>query len=333
MMEIIVPLRVVPGVQQSRIVMVVLDHQVDVAAGRRPRRDHAAQLFEHRRRAVVENHLGRIEPQAVETVCVEPPARALDEERAHVVGRVVDGRSPRRLKAIGEECGRVAVQVVAFGPEVVVHHVQKHGQSAAVRGVDERRQLLGPAVTRGRCVRQHAVVPPVAVARPLRERHELDRRHTEFDEIVEPLDRAAVRAAGRERADVQFVEHHLVPGPPAPIGDRPAKPRRIDEFAQPVDAFGLKTRCRIRYDGSLAVDAKPVARSRLGGRVAALEPAAAARRQGTASLTRSVTDEHFDAPRRGREEPKRRPFRGCGRPKAIGCSFDHAGIRRLRLRT
>ena len=44
--------------------------------------------------------------------------------------------------------------------------------------------------------RQHAVVAPVARARGLRERHQLDRGDAERDEPVELLRRGRVRASG-----------------------------------------------------------------------------------------------------------------------------------------
>ena len=152
-------------------------------------------------------------------------ARRTRARRSRVLAVDVDRGAPRRVVALGEERLGVRVQVVALGAEVVVDDVEEHAEAARVRRVDERLELVGRAVRALRRERQHAVVAPVARAGRLRERHQLDRGDAERGELVEPLRGRGVGALRRERADVQLVEHDLVPRPPAPAGSRHAYAR------------------------------------------------------------------------------------------------------------
>ena len=93
---------------------------------------------------------------------------------------------------------------------MVVDDVEDHGQSAGVARVDEARlRPSGPAVGVMRRVQVDPVVAPAAVARELGDRHQLDVRDAQRDEMVEVLDRPVERALGRERPDVQLVDHRL----------------------------------------------------------------------------------------------------------------------------
>ena len=58
-----------------------------------------------------------------------------------------------------------------------------------------------------RRVEIHAVVAPAAVALEFRERHELQMRDAKRRQMRQPLDHRLEGAFGRERADVQFVDH------------------------------------------------------------------------------------------------------------------------------
>jgi hypothetical protein len=70
----------------------------------------------------------------------------VDEEVAHrrEPGAVeVDGRAPRLSGGVVEELGRIGMQVVAVGSEVVVDHVEEHHQPERVRGVHQRFRSSG----------------------------------------------------------------------------------------------------------------------------------------------------------------------------------------------
>ena len=132
-----------------------------------------------------------------------------------------------------------------------------------MRGVDQRLQLLRPAVRRVGRVRQHAVVAPVALAGEVGERHQLDRGDAEVDQRLQLLRRAGVGALGREGADVQLVDHRLAPRPAGPGVVAPLVGLRVDHLARPVDVLGLEARGRVGNQ-QLAVDAVAVARAGAG---------------------------------------------------------------------
>jgi hypothetical protein len=252
-----------------------------------------------------------VEPQSVGVKLLDPIERVVHEEFAHRPARAaveVDRSAPRRLVAIGEERLRDAVQIVAFRAEVVVHDVDQHHEIARVRCVDQRSQVVGRAVARVRRERQHTVVPPVALAREIGERHELDRRHAEVRKIVEPRLHTPERALGRERADMKLVHDRFAPRTSAPCAIRPGKCARIDHHARAVHVVGIEARRRIGHE-ELAVDA--IAISRAGGdarRVVAV-PAVRCRMQGH----HPAVDVDLHGPRRRRPEAEVDAIAGDGR--------------------
>ena len=88
-----------------------------------------------------------------------------------------------------EEVVGIGVQIVPVRPEVVVDDVEHHHQPARMRRVDEGLQIVRRAVGLVRRVEQDAIIAPAAIARELRERHQLDRRDAGLGEVVEPLGR------------------------------------------------------------------------------------------------------------------------------------------------
>ena len=113
-----------------------------------------------------------------------------------------------------------------------------------MRGVDEPRQAVGPAVGRtARRVDVDAVVAPAARARELGDRHELDRGDAELGELAQVRDRAVERPLGGERADVQLVEHELRERDAA--ARRRSQARGVDDARGPAQPLRLPARARI----------------------------------------------------------------------------------------
>ena len=169
----------------------------------------------------------------------------MDGEVAHrrAVGAVVvDRRAPGRLVPVGEEAGGVGGQVVPVRPEVIVDDVEDDREAAGVGRLDEGLYVLGTAVAGVRRVGQHAVVAPIVAAREVADRHDLDGGDAETHEVVQPIDGGAERARGREAADVQLVEHGLVPGLAAPGLVAPPVRGRVDHLARAVDVLRLEAR-------------------------------------------------------------------------------------------
>ena len=121
---------------------------------------------------------------------------------------------------------------------MVVDDVEENHQPGVVRGVDQAFQPLGPAIGDVRRIEQHAVIAPAARAGELRHGAELDGRHADVGEVLEMIADAVEGAAPREGADVQLVEHRLVPGAAAPLA-APLVGLGVDEDRWPVHIAGL----------------------------------------------------------------------------------------------
>ncbi len=238
MVRVVVPLRRVAVVEQGDVVGLVFDDQRDGPLTGHRLRDGDPQVVQERRGIGIDDCVRGVEPQSVEAVVDQPCARVFDEERAHVGDAQIDRGAPRRVVALGEERRRVRVEVVPFGTEVVVDHIEQDGEPARVRGADEALEIAGFSIAGKGREREHAIVTPVARPGERPKRHQFDRRHAERPQVVEPLGGGGVRPVKRERADVQLVDHVLVPRPSVPGIVGPGE-RRHDRTRR-VDAVGLK---------------------------------------------------------------------------------------------
>ena len=90
------PRRVLVRIQKARGIVVVLEHQMDVAAGFRGEfADANAEIVQHRGFAEFGDRMHRIQPQPVETVVAQPVQRVLDREGADLRHPVIDRAAPR----------------------------------------------------------------------------------------------------------------------------------------------------------------------------------------------------------------------------------------------
>ena len=108
-------------------------------------------------------------------------------------------------------------------------------------GIDQGLEVLRPSVGRIGREKVDAVVAPIATAREIGDRHQLDRGDAELDEIVQLVDGRAERAFGRERPDVQLVDDRLLPGAAAPRPVAPLVGARIDHLARAMHVLRLVT--------------------------------------------------------------------------------------------
>ncbi len=166
----------------------------------------------------------------------------------------VDGHPPGCAVAAGE-VGREVAEVVALGSEMVVDHIERHGETTLVAGVDEVHEPGRTAIARLHRIGIDAVVAPVALAGELGDRHDLDRGHAEVAERVEVRDRGVEGALGGERADVELVEDELLAGEAAPGAIVPGVSRDVDDRRGAVHAPRLGARGGI---GSLAFPVRAV---------------------------------------------------------------------------
>ena len=105
-----------------------------------------------------------------------------------------------------EEARRIGGEIVPVRPEVVVDDVEEDHQAEAVRGVDQGLQIVGRAIGGVGREGQHAVVAPVALAREIVDRHELDGGDAELSQVGQPRGDTGEAA---QAAGMQLVEHGL----------------------------------------------------------------------------------------------------------------------------
>jgi hypothetical protein len=182
--------------------------------------------------------MNRVEPEPIEAKVAQPIERVLDSEPPHFAVLIIDRIAPRRV-GLGEKLRRVSSEIISLRSEVVVDDVEKHHEAALMRGVDQRLEIVGPAIGAVRGVKQDAVVAPVPASKEIGDRHQLDRGEACVGNTVELVDDAAKRAVFGECADMQLQEDALVPGPAFPVARLPVV-GLVDHLARPVHVLGLE---------------------------------------------------------------------------------------------
>ncbi len=246
------------GQHDPPVVVVGFGDHVDAPAQARGLAPHGVrELGEDVDRARVVDRVNRVETKAVDVEFADPHASVLDHVTAGALGAravVVHGRPPGGRRAVGEVRAELG-QIVAFRAEVVVDDVEEDRQAARVAGVDEAPETSRSAVGRLRRPQVYAVVAPVARARKLGDRHQLDRRHAELDEPGEMGNDRLEGSRRRERAHVNLVEGELAQRVAAEFLIGPDEAVGVDHDRRTVDPLGLKPRGRIR---SIAGRVEPV---------------------------------------------------------------------------
>ena len=244
------------------MVVAVFEHQMNVPPGFRGKpADRRTQVVQDRNFAHFDDGIDGIEAQPVEAIIAQPRKRVLDGEGAHLRHAVVDRAAPRRV-GFGEELWRVAAEIISFGSEVIIDHIEEHHQPAQMRFVDHGLEIVGAAIGAVGCVPQHAVITPAALACEIRKRHQFKRRDPGLHEMIELFDHLTVSTPRRERSNMSFDQHGFLPGPSAPIPGAPWVACVIDHLARTGNIFGLKRRGRIGHV-DLVIDPEFVARAGL----------------------------------------------------------------------
>ena len=255
----VAPSAVRPRPREDRVVAVILGDQHHVVPG--PGADALGELLEERMGRLVDNGVRGIEPQPVDVILVDPVEGVVDEEVAHLAlaGAIeVQRRPPRRAVHRREDRRRERGEVRAIGAKVVVDDVEQHRQAEAVRGVDERAQVVGSSIAARGGEQRRAVVSPVPSPWELRHRHQLDCGDAEPAEVREPAGHPGKGPLGRERADVQFIDGECRRRRRRPVLVGPPEGGRVDDLGAAVYAVRLGARRRIRKR-PLVVEQEPVA--------------------------------------------------------------------------
>ncbi len=257
--------------------------------------DLGRELLEQGDRPVVVQRVNGVQTQPVDVEVAQPHQGVLDDEAADrvAVGVVqVERLTPRGAVAIGEVRPEVA-EPVAARSEVVVDDVEHDAEASGVAGVDEPGQAVRSAVGLVHGPESDAVVAPAVAAGEGRDRHQLDDVDPQLGEVVEVVDRGVEGPLGRERADVQLVDHRTGQRDAAPGLVGPARWRRA-------------RRPRPSPTGRRAAGAhedRPAPRHRRGRRRSASP--AALRARSPSARARSASSGRACAPRRTR--PRGRP--------------------------
>ena len=214
-MKIVAPLRVdakpsgFARRHHARIVQIALGDQRQAARRRCLQRfNFRGKLLQKVDRRAIDKSMHRVNAQSVDMKVPQPHQRVVAEEAPHLVrtrvfkihcaapGRVV------RIHNIRPEFSGV----IPARPEVVVDHIEQHGQALAMRRIHKALQRVRSSVWLVNRVERHAVITPAMAALERSYRHQLHMRDSKLGQVIELVRRGIERAFRRKRADVQLVD-------------------------------------------------------------------------------------------------------------------------------
>jgi len=234
------------AVEQALAARLVLHDEMDVAAGSGATH-RLGQFDEDMPLAGIVDLVDGVEPQAVETIVLNPVKGVPDEVIPHGPFLEGDGRAPGRVTLGVEEGRRDARQDVPDRAEVVVDDVEQDHDAMGMGGVDEGLQVVRRAIGRVRRIEEHAVIAPSAPAGELRDGHQLDRGDADMAKMRQAADCRLEGPFLREGADMQFIKDRLFPRPALPARLPPGIGGGIDEEGAAFEVFYLCPRCGIGY--------------------------------------------------------------------------------------
>jgi hypothetical protein len=141
--------------------------------------------------------------------------------------------------------GSIDLQIISLRPEVIIDHVKQDADAFGVGGIDQGLEVFGlPVAAVGR-EQVAAVIAPVPTAWKIGDRHDLDRGNAQISQQIQLFYRRDERSFRGERADMQLVDDHLLPGATAPACVPPEIAAGIDDLAGSFDILGLEARSRV----------------------------------------------------------------------------------------
>ena len=149
-----------------------------------------------------------IDAQSIDMKIAQPHLRVIAKESAHLVRASffkIHGAAPRRSMGIREIRAKLA-GVISRRAKVVVHDIEKHGQSDVVRRIDESLQRVGAAVGFVHRKERYTVITPAVIAVEGRNRHEFNMGDAKFTQIFQFRNCRIQGAFGCECAEMQFVD-------------------------------------------------------------------------------------------------------------------------------
>src|SRR5262249_9231974 len=145
--------------------------------------------------------------------------------------------SPGCTVSIGKVSRVKASEVAAVRSEVVVDDVEQDGHAEGVSRIYQPTKMVGSPVAPGRCEKVHSVVSPVATTGEVGDWHQLDGRDSQADQLGQPVGNPGERPLGRERANVQLVDHQVAAGNPFPGSIGPRERAGIEDLRGSMDTL------------------------------------------------------------------------------------------------
>ena len=222
-------------------------------------------------------HVGvdRIQPQSIEMVVAQPHTCVVAEEAPHLVAACIfqiHSVAPRRLMAVGKIRAEFS-QVISRGTQVVVDHIEQHGQSVRVAGFNQTLECFRTAV---RLVRRKEVDPVITPAMPAgkgRDRHQLHMCYPQLLQRFKLLACCVECALRGERANVQLVNNRALERWCLPPCVLPCERRVVHNARRTVHAKRLPLGAWVRHRGA-RVDHELIIRTGPGIAYIGLPPAA-----------------------------------------------------------
>src|SRR5215203_4593406 len=188
----------------------------------------------------------RIEAKAIDVKLAPPVGCVLGEELAHGGFFEVQAVSPWRLVIRIEITLMIDTKIIAVRSQMVVNHIQNDTETARVRRVHQRTQIVWLSIGASRRIQSDAVVTPVPFSGKVGHRHDFDGVRAQTYHVIELRNGTAERACRSKRADVQFVDDQLGVGRRRKVDVAPGKRAGINYHRGTVHTLWLITRGRIR---------------------------------------------------------------------------------------
>ena len=206
----------------------------------------------------------RVQAQSIDVVIAQPHQCVVDQEAAHFRGAgffEIDRVTPGRGVAVGKIRSKFC-QVIAHRAEVVIDHVQQHGEPFAMARIHEVLKIVGLSVGIENRIQIHSVIAPSTLAGEIGDRHQLHVGHTQVFQIVQAGLCRFQRSLRRKRAQMQLVNKCAGKRRRLPVAVAPGERSMIDQPGLTMDTIRLPLGSRIGECGFQTIDHEPVVRAR-----------------------------------------------------------------------
>src|SRR5208282_1067760 len=240
-----VPLRlaVLCTLKVTCLVVLVFQDEVDVTIRLDGAPDCIGQFREDVGRRVVNDRVNGVQTQSVEMIFGQPIEGIMDKEVPDDLAFraiEVDAVAPGSTVPIGKELWRVRTEIISFRAKMVVDNIQQNHHSAVMGASDKLFEIFGAAVSAIGREREDAVVTPVALAREVGNRHQLQGSDSQIRQVVEALAHCGTSPGRGEGSDVQFIENSFFPPSATPGAILPVEGTGVDNFAGSMHVPRLK---------------------------------------------------------------------------------------------